>query len=104
MIEHLVRWFVQQPLHILAVAAAHLILWLLLRASALRNVRGSNAFWLPALAWLVYAAWEWLVLVRTPEADIRVDLLVIWPLLAFASAWALVRAGRGLWAIGREGR
>ena len=47
-----------------------------------------------ALAWGLYAAWEWLVQVRTPEANIRVDLLVIWPALALLSAWALFRALR----------
>lgn len=46
------------------------------------------------MAWLVYAAWEWLVLVKTPEANIRVDLLVIWPLLAMLTIWAVLRAFR----------
>ena len=45
-------------------------------------------------AWALYAAWEWLVQVRTPEANIRVDLLVIWPALALLSAWGLFRALR----------
>jgi hypothetical protein len=31
---------------------------------------------------------------RSPEADIRVDLLVIWPLLALLTAWFTVRAVR----------
>lgn len=47
-----------------------------------------------AIAWALYAAWEWLVQVRTPEAIIRVDLMVIWPALALLSAWALFRAFR----------
>ena len=42
----------------------------------------------------IYAAWEWLVQIKTPEANIRVDLMVIWPVLAFLSAWALFRAFR----------
>ena len=43
---------------------------------------------------MLYATWEWLVQVRTPEANIRVDLLVIWPVLAIRSAWALFRSLR----------
>jgi hypothetical protein len=30
----------------------------------------------------------------TPEANIRVDLLIIWPILAILSAWALYRVAR----------
>jgi hypothetical protein len=48
----------------------------------------------PALAWLAYAGWEWLVLTKTPEANIRIDLLLIWPLLAVVTLWAAVRAFR----------
>ncbi|MEZ5285379.1 MAG: hypothetical protein R2712_11355 [Vicinamibacterales bacterium] len=47
-----------------------------------------------ACAWLLYAAWEWLIQVRTPEANIRVDLLVIWPVLAILTFWAVMRALR----------
>ena len=47
-----------------------------------------------AFAWSAYAVWEWLVLVRTPEADIRVDLLIIWPALALLTAWSLMRTLR----------
>ena len=43
---------------------------------------------------MLYAALEWAVLVRTPEADIRVDLLLMWPLLALLSIWFTIRAFR----------
>lgn len=46
-----------------------------------------------ALAWLGYAVWEWIVLIQTPEANIRVDLLLIWPLLAILTLWALIKQG-----------
>jgi hypothetical protein len=39
--------------------------------------------------WAAFAAWEWLILVQTPEANIRVDLLVIYPVLLFTTLWAL---------------
>ncbi len=83
--EVLGKLLVQQPLHILVVALAFFGLWVLRK-------RHHRALLVPAVAWLTYAAWEWLVLVRTPQADIRVDLLLIWPLLAITTLWPLVRA------------
>jgi hypothetical protein len=95
------RWLVQQPVHITAVAAAHLALWALCRVTVLRAAPGANVLWVPALLWLAYAAWEWLVLVKTPEANIRVDLLLIWPVLGIVTLWALLRAVRG-WRLARR--
>jgi hypothetical protein len=39
--------------------------------------RHPRALWIGAIAWGIYAGWEWLVQMRTPEANIRVDLLLI---------------------------
>jgi hypothetical protein len=102
MMELLSRWLVQQPAHVLVVAAALLALWALGRAPVLRMQPGTNILWLPALLWLAYAAWEWLVLVKTPEANIRVDLLLIWPVLGIVTLWGVVRAVRGLRAAWRR--
>jgi hypothetical protein len=99
MLEALAHGLVQQPGHILLIAAAHLALWAACRATVLRNAQGANVLWVPALLWLAYAAWEWLVLVRTPEANIRADLLVIWPALALVTLWALLRTVRGWWSL-----
>ena len=93
--DTLSRFFVQQPLHILAVALVHFVLWAALRFGKIPVVRHPNALLLPALAWMAYAAWEWLVLVKTPEANIRVDLLIIWPLLVILTIWAMLRMFRG---------
>jgi hypothetical protein len=92
--EWLARLFVGKPLNIAAVAALLFVGFLALRASAFGASRHPRWLLVPAAGWLLYAAWEWLVLVRTPEADIRVDLLVILPLLAILSAWSLFRALR----------
>jgi len=86
--------FVGKPLHILAVGALLLAGHLLLRLTSLGAGRHPRLLLVAAVAWALYAAWEWLVQVRTPEANIRVDLLVIWPVLALLSAWALFRAFR----------
>jgi hypothetical protein len=92
--DALSRFFVQQPLHILAVALVHVVLWAAVRGGRIPGVRHPDVLFVPALAWLAYAAWEWTVLVKTPEANIRVDLLIIWPLLALLTLWAAVRALR----------
>jgi hypothetical protein len=95
MFETLSRWLVQQPGNILLIAAGYAALWALLRATILRAAPRANVFLVPAILCLAYAAWEWLLLRKSPEADIRVDLLVIWLVIAIATVWAVVRAARG---------
>jgi hypothetical protein len=92
--ELLASLFVGKPLHILAVALVFLAGHLLLRLTALGVGRHPRPLLFAAAAWALYAAWEWLVKVRTPEANIRVDLLLIWPVLLVASIVALVKALR----------
>lgn len=83
---------VGQPLHILVVALVFLIAYGALRiAGPAGRRRPTRPLLIAAVGWMASAAWEWLVLVRTPEADIRVDLLLIWPMLAVLSAWGLLR-------------
>lgn len=89
--ELLASLFVGKPLNIVAVAVLFLAGYFALRFTTLGRGRHPRLLLFSAVAWVVYAAWEWLVLVRTPEANIRVDLLVIWPILAILSAWALFR-------------
>ena len=88
--ESLARFLVQKPLHIVCVAFALLLLGAVLRWRS-SSPRGANALLVAAVGWLGYAGWESLVLIVTPEADIRVDLLVIWPLVAILTLWAIVR-------------
>ena len=90
----LASWLVGKPLNILAGAVPFLAGYLALRFTAFGGGRHPRPLLLAAAGWVLYAAWEWLVRIRTPEADIRVDLLVIWPVLAIVSVWALVRAVR----------
>lgn len=95
MLETLGRWLVQQPGHILEIAAGYGTLWVLLRVTILRAAPRDNVFLVPAFLCLGYAAWEWLLLHKSPEADIRVDLFVIWLVIAGTTVWAVVRAARG---------
>ena len=103
MIEWLAGRLVGQPAHILVVAGALAAAWALGRATLLRGIPEANVLWVPAALWLAYAGWEWLVVTRSPEANIRVDLLLVWPVLALTTAWALWRASRGARAAARRG-
>lgn len=83
---------VGKPLNILVVSIVFLAGYLMQRF-ARKGQRSASPWPLrAALAWSLYAAWEWQVLLWSPEANIRVDLLVIWPALAVISLWALLRA------------
>jgi hypothetical protein len=82
---------VGNPLSGAAVAAVFLASYLARRFARAGGHRRSRWPLAAAVAWAAYAAWEWLVLVRTPEANIRVDLLLIYPALGLLSAWALYR-------------
>ncbi len=86
--------FVGNPLNILAVAAIFVLVSIGLRFSHLGLERGHSSLLVVAVAWACYAVWEWLILVRTPEANIRVDLLVIWPILIIITIWFSVRSFR----------
>lgn len=89
------RWLaallVGRPLTIALVAACFAAGYALVRHS---RPRRAGALLVAAAAWLLYAGWEWLVVSRTPEANIRVDLLVLWPVLAALSVWAIWRSCR----------
>jgi len=89
--ELLASLFVGKPQNILGVAVAFLAGYLALRFTALGIARDPRPLLIGSTAWGLYAAWEWLVQIKTPEANIRVDLLVIWPALAILSVWALFR-------------
>lgn len=92
----LASMLVGKPQNILVVAIALLMWYLVLHFTALGNRRRFGSLLTASVAWGVYAAWEWLVQAKTPEANIRVDLLVIWPALAILSAWALYQVVRSL--------
>jgi hypothetical protein len=71
-----------RPLLILFVA----LLWEL---AALALPRTRRPLFANALTWFAFACWEGLIQAITPEANIRVDLLLIAPLLLALGLWAL---------------
>jgi len=63
-----------------------------------KKTKMMRSLYLPAVLWLIYAAWEFYA--RMQGANIRIDLLVIYPLLV-----AITTIGFVLWFIGiRRGR
>ena len=89
--ETLAALLVAQPARIAAVAAVLALLHAVLRRRAARRGHRAPPWHVAALAWALYAAWEWWVNHKTPDADLRVDLLVIWPVLALLMAHAAFR-------------
>jgi hypothetical protein len=92
--QFLASLFVAKPQIIGLVALAFVAGYLALRFMAPGIARRPASLLIASTAWGVYAAWEWLVLIKTPEANIRVDLLLLWPVLAILTVWALYRAFR----------
>ena len=63
-----------------------------------KNTKMMRSLYLPAVLWLIYAAWEFYA--RMQGANIRIDLLVIYPLLVTVTTIGFV-----LWFIGmRRGK
>ena len=52
------RWLIQQRVHILLIAAINFVQWILCRKTLLRNIPKAILFWIPAILWTAYAAWE----------------------------------------------
>jgi len=92
--EILASLFVGKPQNILAVAVVFPGGYLVLQFTAIGIARRPRPLLIASIARGLYAAWERLVQIKTPEANIRVDLLMMWPVLAILSAWALFRAFR----------
>ncbi len=91
MIEGLGGWLVGDPMISVIVGGMWVALYF---AQKLWNPQRDRSRWplAAAAAWWAYALWEWLIQVQTPEANIRADLLVIYPVLALLSGWALLRS------------
>lgn len=86
--------FVAKPLNILVVAVLFVVVYLVMRVTELGAKRSPISLLIASCAWGLYASWELLVLTQTPDANIRVDLLMIWPVLVILSLWALFRVFR----------
>ncbi len=92
--ESLLSMFVGRPWAIAAIAAMLTVAYASGRWGARQPARRTGGLLVAACCWGAFAAWEALVQWRTPEADIRVDLLVIWPIVAAVTVLAAWRALR----------
>lgn len=86
--------FVGKPLSIVAVAVLFTVLHFGVRFAGIGSGKHPRALLVVVAIWAAYAFWEWLVVTQSPEANIRVDLLLIWPLVALVSVWFTIRAFR----------
>ncbi|MCJ8160516.1 hypothetical protein [Acinetobacter zhairhuonensis] len=79
---------VGKPLTIFWIAVAFFIAYLIVRNFS--HKRRAKYLGITTILWLLYAAWEFLIKIKTPDADIRVDLLVIWPILFILSLFSII--------------
>lgn len=87
--------FVEHPERSALIAGIFFLLWLLFRGrGAPSNTLHQHALLIPATAWGLYAIYEFAVNRATPEADIRVDMLLILPILLVATIVGIVLALR----------
>ncbi len=82
-----IRWFVGHPLRILTVALLFLVLSGIVTIS--RKGQAWPLLWATGV-WLTFSLWEWLMVRQ--EANIRIDLFFIYPVMLFISLWALGRS------------
>jgi hypothetical protein len=78
-----IKPFVAHPERIIAVATALFVMFGVLGFS--RGRWPWPLLWATGL-WAAFAIWEWFI---SQEANIRVDLFVIYPVLLIATIWAL---------------
>jgi hypothetical protein len=79
-----IKPFVAHPERIMAVATALLVMFGVLGRA--RDLWPWPLLWGAGL-WAAFAVWEWVV---SREANIRVDLFVIYPVLLITTVWVLV--------------
>ena len=92
--DFLTSLVVNKPFNILIVAALFFVGYLVMRFTGVGEGKNAAAVLVPTVGWALYAVWEWFVVIKSPEANIRVDLLVIWPVLLIVSIWFVVKALR----------
>jgi hypothetical protein len=92
--EMLASLLVAKPINILLVSLILFSAHFLLPRADPHTRYWRHPLFFAGMGWAVYSAWEWWVLVESPEADIRIDLLLIWPLIAILTAWGIFRSFR----------
>lgn len=81
-----IKPFIAHPERIMAMATALLVMFGVLGYT--RDRWPWSLLWATGF-WTTFAVWEWLILRQTPDANIRADLLLIYPLLLIMTLWGL---------------
>jgi hypothetical protein len=89
--------FVGHPVNVLIVGIIFLTVYGLVHLKFFEVKQGKKLILITTIAWWLYTAWDWQVQVWTPEANIRVDLMIIWPVLAILSLWSIYYLLRNLY-------
>jgi hypothetical protein len=82
------EWFFWKPERAFAVSCIFFLGYLVIRL--LSRKPSSARSWpllIPAIAWALFAIWEWFCAVK--EYNIRVDLFLIYPILIVVSVFGL---------------
>jgi len=90
----IVSEFITNPALLLLIGLLFFAAYLLLRDRAGSTLRPRALLW-PGVAWMLWAIWEFGIIRLSPEANIRVDLLLVIPLVLVVSIVGLVRFFRG---------
>ena len=92
--DFLTQLFVGKPQNILVVAGLFFAGYFGQKLTKTTVIKRPRLLLVTAIIWMLYAGWEWLIQTNSPEANIRVDLLAIWPLLIILSVWTLLQIFR----------
>ena len=93
-IMEIVSKFVTNPAFLLLIGLLFFAAYLLLRGRDGNTLRSQALLW-PGMAWTLWAIWEFSIARFSPEANIRVDLFLIIPLVLVVSIVGLVMFFRG---------
>ncbi len=92
--DFLTQLFVGNPQNILVVAGLFFAGYCGQKLTKNTVIKRPRLLLVTSIIWMLYAGWERLIQTNSPEANIRVDLLAIWPLLIILSVWTLLRIFR----------
>ena len=82
-------WLVGNPVLILLIGVPFFAAYVLVGKRGSERLR-AKALLIPAIAWTLWAVWEFFVTRFSPEANIRVDLLLIVPIVLILSVVGIV--------------
>jgi hypothetical protein len=85
--ETFTNFFVGQPLVQLVISGLFFVVYFLTMYNP--NLRAKTLL-TPAVLWLAWGVWEWAITRLSPEANIRIDLLIIFPVVFIVSIVAIV--------------